>query len=81
MSELYQSLSQVQMGLPVPGSLGAQTAAKVGFRAGTTATGCDLPRAGRQKECQTIEGHRMPDHVPVGMAIPPTFLPSTRCPR
>ena len=24
-----------------------------------------------QKECQIIEGHRMPDHVPVGMAIPP----------
>jgi len=25
----------------------------------------------RQKECQIIEGHVMPEHVPMGIAIPP----------
>jgi putative transposase len=25
----------------------------------------------RQKECQIMEGHRMPDHVPMCIAIPP----------
>jgi putative transposase len=25
----------------------------------------------RQKECQILDGHRMPDHVPMYIAIPP----------
>ena len=33
--------------------------------------GRDLPRAARQKECQIIEGHVMPDHVHMCIAIPP----------
>ena len=27
----------------------------------------------RQKECDIIEGHRMPDHVPMLVAIPPKY--------
>ena len=27
----------------------------------------------RQKECQIVEGHLMPDHVHMGIAIPPKY--------
>src|SRR4030095_1542561 len=60
-----------EMGLQVPRSFRAQTASEGHIRPGAPATGYDLPRAARQKECQIIEGHLMPDHVHMCIAIPP----------
>ena len=71
MSELYQSLSHSQWDCQYQVVLGAQTAAKVDFRAARRQLGAIVDALARQKECQIMEGHRMPDHVPVGMAIPP----------
>jgi putative transposase len=59
------------MGLQVSRSFRAQTASQSYFRTGALSTGCDLHALARQKECQIIEGHLMPDHVHMCIAIPP----------
>ena len=64
----------IQMGLQVPRSFRTQTAPEGHFWSGAPATGCDLPRAGPAKECQIIEGHLMPDHVHMLIAIPPNTV-------
>src|SRR6516225_2054774 len=70
MSELYQSLSHSQWDCQYQVVLGAQTAAKVDFRAGTPATGCDLPRAGWAKGMH-YGGTSDARPCACGLAIPP----------
>jgi putative transposase len=61
------------MGLQVPRDLRAQTTAEGHLRADAQATGSDpiFHALVRQKERQIIEGHLMPDHVHMCIAIPP----------
>ena len=71
MSELYQSLSHSQWDCQYQVVLGAQTAAKVDFRAGTPATGCDFPRAGPAKAMPDYGGTSDARPCACGLAIPP----------
>ena len=71
MSELYQSLSHSQWDCQYQVVLGAQTAAKVDFRAGTPATGCDRPRAGWAKGMPDYGGTSDARPCACGLAIPP----------
>jgi REP element-mobilizing transposase RayT len=59
------------MGLQVPCDNRAQDAPEGHLRADTSTIGTDLPRIGAEKECQILEGHLMPDHVHMCIAIPP----------
>ena len=40
---------------------------------GTAQIGRSIPRLGRGRRCQIIEGHLLPDHVHMGIAIPPKY--------
>ena len=71
MSELYQSLSHSKWDCKYHVVFVPKTASEGHFRSGAPATGCNLPALARQKECQIIEGHLMPDHVHMCIAIPP----------
>ena len=55
MSELYQPIP-FQVGLQVPRSFRAQTAAEGDFRAGAPTTGCDLSRTGPAKGVPDYRG-------------------------
>src|SRR2546423_13514995 len=72
MSDVYQSLaSPFQMGLQVSRSVRAQTTTESDLRPIPGPIGRDLPALAKQKECQIVEGHLMPDHVHMCIAIPP----------
>ena len=60
-----------QMGLQVSRRIRAQAAAQSNLRAGTPSTGPIFHALARQKERQIVEGHLMPDHVHMCIAIPP----------
>jgi putative transposase len=59
------------MGLQVPCGIRSQTTTKSHLRANPQTIGRDFHALARQKECQIIEGHLMPDHVHMCIAIPP----------
>ena len=59
------------MGLQVPRGIRAQTTAESHLRATRKQLGAIFHALARQKECQIIEGHLMPDHVHMCIAIPP----------
>src|SRR6266436_2680768 len=71
MSELYQKPIPFQMGLQVPCRFRAQATAQSNFREDAQHLGPISHALARQKECQIIERHRMPDHVHMCIAIPP----------
>jgi len=77
MSELYQSLSHSKWDCQYPVVLVPKRRRKLIFGQARRQLGAIFHALARQKECQIMEGHRMPDHVPVGWP----FLPSTRWPR
>jgi len=58
------------MGLQVPYYFRAQARAQSDIRADALSSGTDIALA-KQKECQIIMGHLMPDHVHMCIAIPP----------
>ena len=59
------------MGLQVPRSFFAQRRRKAIFGQARRQLGAIFHALARQKECQIIEGHLMPDHVHMCIAIPP----------
>src|SRR3954454_12915326 len=59
------------MGLQVSCRLRAQTAAESDFGQTRRQLGQIFHALARQKECQILEGHLMPDHVHMCIAIPP----------
>ena len=77
MSELYQSLSHSKWDCQYPVVLVPKRRRKLIFGQARRQLGAIFHALARQKECPIMEGHRMPDHVPVGWP----FLPSTRRPR
>jgi len=77
MSELYQSLSHSKWDCQYQVVLVPKGRRKLIFGQARRQLGAIVDALARQKECQIMEGHWMPDHVPVGWP----FLPSTRRPR
>jgi REP element-mobilizing transposase RayT len=71
MSETLSKPIPFKMGLQVPRSIRAQTTAESHLRANSQTIGPIFHALARQKECQIIEGHLMPDHVHMCIAIPP----------
>src|SRR3954467_6122300 len=59
------------MGLQISCGVRAQRAAESNLRTDTSPSGIDFPRTGEAEECQILEGHLMPDHVHMCIAIPP----------
>src|SRR3954464_3131462 len=60
-----------QMGLQISCGVRAQAAAESYLRTNTSSLGPIFHALARQKECQILEGHLMPDHVHMCIAIPP----------
>src|SRR5437879_9783211 len=63
--------SPFQMGLQVSRSVRAQTTPKAIFGPIRGQLGAIFHALAKQKECQILEGHLMPDHVHMCIAIPP----------
>src|SRR5437867_9814819 len=59
------------MGLQVSRSVRAQTATESDLRPIRSQLGVIFHALAKQKECQILEGHLMPDHVHMCIAIPP----------
>jgi putative transposase len=68
MSELYQSLSHSKWDC-VPRCVRAQATTEGHLRPNASATGAIFHSLARQKACQIIESHRMPDHVHMRISI------------
>jgi putative transposase len=71
MSELYQSLSHSKWDCKYYVVFAPKRRQKAIFGQSRRQLGAIFHALARQKECQIIEGHRMPDHVPRCIAIPP----------
>ena len=71
MSELYQSLSHSKWDCKYHVVFVPKRRRKVIFGQTRRHLGPIFHALGRQKECQIIEGHLMPDHVHMCIAIPP----------
>src|SRR5260370_29705483 len=71
MSELYQSLSHSKWDCKYHVVFVPKRRRKVIFGKTRQHLGPIFHALARQKECQIIEGHLMPDHVPMCIAIPP----------
>src|SRR5450631_2488982 len=59
------------MGLQVSRSVRAQTTTESDFGPIRSELGAIFHALAKQKECQILEGHLMPDHVHMCIAIPP----------
>jgi putative transposase len=59
------------MGLQVPRCVRVQATTEAIFGQTRRQLGAIFHSLARQKECQIIEGHLMPDHVHMCIAIPP----------
>ena len=59
------------MGLQVSRSVRAQTTTESDLRRFRGQLGAIFHALAKQKECQIVEGHLMPDHVHMCIAIPP----------
>ena len=71
MSELYQSLSHSKWDCKYHVVFVPKRRRKAIFGQARRQLGAILHALARQKECQIIEGHLMPDHVHMCIAIPP----------
>ena len=71
MSDLYQSLSHSKWDCKYHVVFVPKRRRKVLFGKTRSPWGKIFHELARQQECQILEGHRMPDHVHMGMAIPP----------
>ena len=72
MSELYQSLSHSKWDCKYHVVFVPKRRRKVIFGKTRQHLGPIFHALARQKECQIIEGHLMPDHVHMCIAIPPS---------
>ena len=71
MSEIYQSLSHSKWDCKYHVVFVPKRRRKVRFGQTRRQLGAIFHALARQKECQIIEGHLMPDHVHMCIAIPP----------
>jgi putative transposase len=71
MSEVYQSLSHSKWDCKYHVVFVPKRRRKTIFGQTRRELGAIFHALARQKECQIIEGHLMPDHVHMGIAIPP----------
>jgi len=71
MAELYQSLSHSKWDCKYHIIFVPKRGRKAIFRADALSSGTDFHALAKQKECQIIMGHLMPDHVHMCIAIPP----------
>ena len=71
MAELYQSLSHSKWDCKYHVVFVPKRRRKAIFGQARRQLGAIFHALARQKECQIIEGHRMPDHVHMCIAIPP----------
>ena len=71
MSELYQSLSHSKWDCKYQVVFVPKRRRKAIFGQARRQLGVIFHALARQKECQIIEGHLMPDHVHMCIAIPP----------
>ena len=71
MSELHQSLSPSKWDCKYHVVFVPKRRRKTIFGQARRQLGAIFHALARQKECQIIEGHLMPDHVPMCIAIPP----------
>ena len=71
MSELYQSLSHSKWDCKYHVVFGPKRRRKAIFGQTRQQLGPIFHALARQKECQILEGHLMPDHVNMCIAIPP----------
>ena len=71
MSEFYQNLSHSRWDCKYHVVFVPKRRRKVVFGEVRRHLGEIFHALARQKECQSIEGHLMPDHVHMGIAIPP----------
>jgi putative transposase len=69
----YQSLSHSKWDCKYPVVFIPQKRRKVLFGEARRYLGQIFHALGRQKECQILEGHVMPDHVHMRIAIPPKY--------
>jgi putative transposase len=70
-SELYQNRSHSKWECKYHVVFVPKRRRKVIFGQTRRHLGAIFPALARQKECRIIEGHLMPDHVQMGIAIPP----------
>ena len=80
MSELYQSLSHSKWDCKYHVVFVPKRRRKAIFGQSRKQLGTIFHALARQKECQIIEGHLMPDHVHMCIAIPPKH-PVASCDR
>ena len=73
MSELYQNLSHSKWDCKYHVVFVPKRRRKVIFGQARRQLGAIFHALARQKECQIIEGHLMPDHVHMCIAIPPKY--------
>src|SRR5437899_12079697 len=73
MSELYQSLSHSKWDCKYHVVFVPKRRRKVIFGQTRRHLGPIFRALARQKECQIIEGHLLPDHVHMCIAIPPKY--------
>ena len=71
MSDVYQSLAHYQMGCKYHVVFVPKRRRKAIFGPIRTQLGAIFHALAKQKECQILEGHLMPDHVHMCIAIPP----------
>jgi REP-associated tyrosine transposase len=72
-NQSYQSLSPSKWDCKYPVVFIPQKRRKVLFPQARRSLGTIFPALAQQKECQILEGQVMPDHVHMGIAIPPKF--------
>ena len=77
MSDLYQSLSHTKWDCKYHVVFVPKRRRKVLFGKIRTALGPIFHALAKQKECQIIEGHVMPDHVHMLISIPPKHAVSS----
>ena len=73
MSEIYQSLSHSRWDCKYHVVFVPKRRRRVLFGQARRQLGEIFHALARQKECQIVEGHLMPDHVHMCIAIPPKY--------
>ena len=73
MSDAYQSLSHSKWDCKYHGVFVPKRRRKVLFGQVRRHLGEIFPALAEQKECQIVEGHLLPDPVPMCIAIPPSL--------
>src|SRR6516162_4285879 len=73
MSEIYQRLAHSSWDCEYPVVIVPKRRRKVLFGQARRKLGEIFHALARQKECQILEGHLLPDHVHMSIAIPPKY--------